>query len=609
MDRRRFLKLAACATGSLSLFNQVSHGQGLGDFDLTFFALSDTHMGAVHHETKAVKTKSKELDYLNELVGTPYPSPLGGTVQTPRGVIMAGDLVDNGGQREKCPKEWNHWVQEFGLSGDRRCKYPVFECYGNHDANPDLFVVNRIIERNKERLKLGLIDRVSGNGFHYSWDWNGVHFVNVNLFPGSEWAGEADAYGIGHDPLKSREFLEEDLRKHVGDSGRPVIVIQHFRPIDVNWWTHAAADKAHRVLQDYNVILIMCGHQGGGIQNTWRGIDWATSNGQLEVFRISGNQLAGAVRDKDAWGQTLQKTFYRSYRDCHLPAVVNNGDWAVEVARDCAGLTGKILHQAASPTEATFYSGTTDGDRNPDAWDHAVSAGTQQAGRLFRADLKGLRPWTQYYYRVCVRNAGGEAWADASIPFYTKGLLPSGWDERFIGYSQRAGDGAHCEDGKFIVRGSGRDIGEAGQPDNFEYASRQVGEHATLQAHLDRMEGRTREAKAGVMFRGSTDPQSPHLALLVNSREEVRLYTRAEQGHPTAVHTIEQSSVPVWLRITRQDKRFTAYTSADGITWNQAGEPVEIAMPPVVHAGLAVTAGNRDGSDHKTAVFSDVHAG
>ena len=69
-----------------------------------------------------------------------------------------------------------------------------------------------------------MIQHVSDNGYHYSWDWDGVHFVNVNLFPGNVWEGEAVAYGRGHDPLFARDFLIADLRRNVGTSGRPVVI-------------------------------------------------------------------------------------------------------------------------------------------------------------------------------------------------------------------------------------------------------------------------------------------------------------------------------------------------------------------------------------------------
>jgi len=255
-----------------------------------------------------------------------------GIVKKPRGIIMAADLINDGAMEGKAPKQWANYAADFGVDGEGRCNFPVFEGFGNHDVSEKRFIENKIKNRNQKRMELGYIDHLSENGYHYSWDWEGILFVNVNIFPGNQWHGEADAYGRAHDPLHARDFMAEDLKDNVGNTGRPVVIVQHFRPIDYNWWTKAAADKAYRVLQDYNVVLIMCGHQGGGMNNTWRGIDWASSNGRLQVFHITKDTLTGLVRKEAEWSEIWQKPMYFSYERSGLPAVVNNGDWAVEVS-------------------------------------------------------------------------------------------------------------------------------------------------------------------------------------------------------------------------------------------------------------------------------------
>jgi hypothetical protein len=394
MKRRTFLKQSACAVVALPWMDRICFGQDADRQQLTFYAMSDTHVGhVIDREKGTIKQRCEEVAWINSLPGTAYPKTMGGVVDPPRGIVMAGDLINDGALADRYPKQWADWVADFGVDGEGRCRFPVFEGVGNHDVN-----FNQVHQRNRKRLALGYIRHVSENGYHYSWDWNEVHFVNVNIFPGNEWHGEADAYGRAHDPLFARDFLEKDLRENVGISGRPVILIQHFRPIDDNWWTYAAADKCQRILQDYNVILIMCGHAGGGINNTWRGIDWATSNGPLQVFRIAGKTLEGVVRNEAGWGQQMKKTIYRSYEDCELPAVVNNGNWAVDVATDRATLTGKILYEAVSPSQAAFYYDTTDGGNDAAAWSRCVDAGRQPADAIFGLAIEGLEPWTDYYY-------------------------------------------------------------------------------------------------------------------------------------------------------------------------------------------------------------------
>ena len=577
--------------------------------DLTFFAYSDIHYGAVNRDDGTSVVKSPMVDVINGLPGQAYPDELGGLIDTPRGVIMAGDLINDGAVAAKYPAQWADFVADFGVNGEGRCRFPVFEAVGNHDLNENGFVFDQVKQRNQVRLALGLIDSVSSNGYHYAWDWDGIRFVNVNLFPGNVWAGEADAYGKAHDPMGARDFLKEDLKTRVGSTGRPVMVVQHFRPIDDNWWTYAAADKVHRILQDYNVILIMNGHQGGGVNNLWRGINWASSNGELDVFRITpDNRLCVASRGLDRWRGTMQKKIYLSYESSGLPAVINNGDWVSHVTQDSAIVSGKILYEAVSPTEVTLFWGRADGGTNAEAWAHSKPIGVHQSGRVFSHEITGLAPWTEYYYRCRAANSQGHAWAAASIPFATRGVLAPGWETTFIGHEQRAWGGAHQDNGVFTVRGSGRDIGERGQGmDHFQYAHTTINGNGSITARIESMTGKNRDPKAGIMLRETQAKGARHLSLLLSQKGGLRLFCRSQaEGDTRVSDRHDMGDTPAWVRMERTDNLFTGYVSSDGITWTQAGLPVSMDMPPSVYAGLAVTAGNRDGSRLHTATFAEV---
>ena len=569
--------------------------------DITFFAYSDCHFGA----GEPPKVTTPVVDWINALPGTPFPAEIGGVVEKPRAVIMSGDLIDHGSVAEKYPEEWQNYIAQFGVNGEGICKFPVFEGMGNHDWNPNLFVYDRIKERNAKRLELGFIQNISENGYHYSWDWDGIHFINLNIFPGNGWHGEADTYSAGsHDPLFSRAFLEEDLRKNVGDTGRPVILIHHFRPIDENWWTFSAADKYHRIIQDYNVIMIMVGHQGGGVNNTWRGINWASSNGELEVFRITPDNVLTAIpRKEDKWERPIQKKIHLDYKSSGLPAVVNNGEWATGVTRESATLNGKIIYDSTPASEVTIYWGETDGGTDPAKWAHAEKLGSRKAGDPFKTAISGLKPWTPYHFRCHVANSNGTAWAAASIPFVTRGILPGKWDTEFVGHEQRPWGGANLQDGVITVRGSGRDIGEPGETiDNFQYAYTAAEGDKVIQAHLLGMEGETRQPMAGVMMRENLEAGSRSVALL-QSKQGVRLFSRAQPNGKTSISPYTKFDHPVRLKLERSGHLFTAYAAADGQEWIRIGEPVTVEMGESITAGLAVTAGNRDGSRHQEAMF------
>jgi hypothetical protein len=577
--------------------------------DVTFFSYSDIHYGADDGGKRPPIVQSAKVPVINSLPGTAYPDEIGGTVEKPRAVIMQGDLINDGAVKDKYPTQWANYLADFGVNGEGRCKFPVFEGVGNHDVNEDMFVFNQVKARNVIRKQLGYIKNVSSNGYHYSWDWDGVHFVNVNLFPGDVWEGEADAYGRGHHPQHAREFLADDLKRNVGDSGRPVVIVQHFRPIDENWWTYSAADKFHQVIQDYNVIAILVGHQGGGVNNKWRGYNWISSNGELVVCRIKDGDFTAINRSADAWGRPMSKKIFPSWSDSGLPAVVNNGDWATQVSSTAATLSARLVYQAESPTEITLHWGTTDGGDQPEKWENSKPLGVQQPGATATAELTGLNPWTTYFYRASARNAKGTVWAGASIPFHTAGTLPAPWQQTFVGYAQRPGSGAHFSESTFTVRGSGRDIAEGREPiDNCQFAWQELTGDGELVARIATSEVKSREPKVGLMMRESPANDARNVSLLLIPRVGVRLSARTEPGGGSRSlrPAPEPKTAPCWLKLVRSGDTFTGHLSTDGSTWSQVGEPVTVSMGSKVCAGLAVTAGCRDESKVHTATFDNV---
>ncbi len=580
--------------------------------DVTFFSYSDIHYGADGGGKRPPIVTSAMVPVINGLPGTAYPAAIGGVVEAPRGILMQGDLINDGAVAEKYPAQWANYVADFGVKGEGRCKFPVLEGVGNHDLNPNRFVFDQVKQRNQIRLKEGMIQHVSPNGYHYSWDWDGVHFVNVNLFPGNVWEGEADSYGRAHDPLLAREFLEADLKAQVGNSGRPVVIMQHFRPIDENWWTFSAADKFHRVIQDYNVVAIVVGHQGGGINNLWRGIHWISSNGDLIVCRIKGDTFSAACREENGWGQVMQKKVFWSYAESGLPAVVNNGSWATQIEATRAKLGAKLVYAAEAATELTVYWGTSDGGTQADTWQHSQKLGVQTVGSEVSAEISGLQPWTGYFYRVAASNSRGTVWAAASIPFHTAGILPSDWQTAFVGHEQRPGSGANVADGVFTVRGSGRDIAEGSEPlDNFQFAYQSLSGDGEIKARIATADVKSREPKIGLMVRESTAAGAKNVALLLLPRTGmIRLTERpADDAGSRSKAVVPGHHAPCWVKLTRRGNSFTSAVSNDGNTWLSVGDPVTVGMKSTVLVGLAVTSGSRDESKLHTSAFDQVTVG
>jgi hypothetical protein len=112
------------------------------------------------------------------------------------------------------------------------------------------------------------------------------------------------------------------------------------------------------------------------------------------------------------------------------------------------------------------------------------------------------------------------------------------------------------------------------------------------------------------MIRETLDPASAEafagLSILINPFMIPPFFaTRASAGAATNIVGYSTTeTAPSWLMLTRANGSFTAYWSADGLTWNQVGSPVSITMASNVLVGLAVLSGNNSAID--TAAFSDI---
>jgi len=270
--------------------------------DVTFFSVSDSHYEATPEENSL---KRAAVDRMNALPGIAYPAGLGSEpVDVPRGVLALGDLIDDGANASLNSSQLTQWTNDFGVNGEKLVMFPVYEGFGNHDLSQSHLVQNAIKARTQERIGLKL---VSSNGLHYSWDWDAVHFVQLNLFPGN--VHETPNYGPIHDPEYALDFLKNDLAFNVGGSGRPVIISHHYDPRDT-WWTENQKSNYYNAITNYNVICIIHGHTGTGIYK-WRGLD-VVNDGNLGasifVFHVTSNRLYAAQRKSDnTWGTTLSK--------------------------------------------------------------------------------------------------------------------------------------------------------------------------------------------------------------------------------------------------------------------------------------------------------------
>lgn len=269
-----------------------------GARDVTFLSTSDSHYRQPDHRLGHHNhLNAATIDEMNAVTNLAWPEKLGGgPIARPRGVVVPGDLIDDGDHaaagRRLSEEQWALFRADFGLDGtDGRLRYPVFEGWGNHDGPPAEFVRHgfsvqaQIRERNQMRLQRGLIANVSSNGLHYAWDWDDVRLVQLNFYPADRQREGVRYSPVWHNPQGALTFLREDLATHVGASGRPVVLISHCG-YDTDWWTKEDWRDLYEAMRPYHIALHIFGHTGTGI---WK---WAPGEESLKWDCLNDGQTA-----------------------------------------------------------------------------------------------------------------------------------------------------------------------------------------------------------------------------------------------------------------------------------------------------------------------------
>lgn len=292
----------------------AASGQSYGD--ITFFLGSDLHYGDKNSTTNCADSCRAMIDLMNALPGQSYPAAAGGgTVDTPRGVLLIGDLTSTG-----AAVDWSSFTNDWGLTGERRLNFPVYECFGNHDCNR-IPVPSGIKARNPFRTGLS---NISSNGCHYSWDWDFLHLVCLNVFPGQI----PDSYGF--DPQASLAFLVDDLAQNVGDSHRPVVIYHHFGldSFSAPAWSDQQRSDYSQAISNYNVIAIFAGHNHFVDYIPWCGFNtfndgtlgkplWGLTYVNFLVAHVTKTNLTVAeCRAGGVWGAVFNRPIITSDEPC-----------------------------------------------------------------------------------------------------------------------------------------------------------------------------------------------------------------------------------------------------------------------------------------------------
>ncbi len=224
--------------------------------------LADESPGSDRLDPSSEKANSRFIKILKGIPKKAIPKPMGGgTVpKSLNGILITGNLIDGTEQQEgneSASKRlaWDRYKADYGLTGkDGGVPFPVYEQLGNYVVREDAtFIAKDIIARNKKRLG---IKSISENGKHYSWKCGALHMVSLGIV-------------IGNDPLRKRlgdatmeslDFLAESLGRHVGDSGRPVVLTFDLHPNGpASDWTPQDRQLFWQTVKKYNIVAVFNG--------------------------------------------------------------------------------------------------------------------------------------------------------------------------------------------------------------------------------------------------------------------------------------------------------------------------------------------------------------
>lgn len=207
----------------------------------------------------------------------------------------------------------------------------------------------------------------------------------------------------------------------------------------------------------------------------------------------------------------------------------------------------------------------------------------------------GLTNGVTYFYVISSVNALGESANSGSASATPAPLtLPSPWNQTDVGAVAAVGSGGY-NNGSFFVQGSGADVWFAADEIRFVYLN--LTNDCSITARVPYVQNVNNDAKAGVMIRETTNTDSRHVLvnLTPTSSVGVQVIRRSTTGGSTSGSAVGGIAPPQWLRLTRAGDSFTAYRSADGVSWTQVGSPLTISMTPHVLVGLAVNS-HQDGT-------------
>jgi hypothetical protein len=165
----------------------------------------------------------------------------------------------------------------------------------------------------------------------------------------------------------------------------------------------------------------------------------------------------------------------------------------------------------------------------------------------------------------------------------------------FRGNPSSTGNFVEGPSGTYTMTGSGADIWviDGVEADEFHYAFKMLSGTGSIVARVESVDNTHAWAKAGVMIRETLDPESAHAMMVITPGSGISFQRRPGRSATSVADTTAGITAPYWVKIEREIAgTFSAYSSADGVSWQKLGASEPIQMGTNVYIGLAVTAHN-----------------
>jgi len=335
------------------------------DVNVTFLVINDVHACRIgdglspncQQEGKTDANLLRHILALNNIHHQTWPEEIAGKpsglsvagkeIARPQGIIVCGDVTDDGGGQTAEFAEGSQLLQfshryQQGRGSDH-VHFPVYVGLGNHDLDQDgrppqvdwyRDELRDYVQMNhkpsvffKPAVPVDNYDEASDN---YSWNWGGLHLIQAQRYGGDNSKGAAS----------SLDWMKQDLKTYASD-GRPVVIFQHYgwdhfsterwdpakSTFDddgtgtPHWWDESERQDLLASLSGYNVIGIFHGHEHDTpMAYKVNGIDIfkakAAFMGGFTLVRVSNDRMDVAIGEAadDKGGVRFDTAFSKALR-------------------------------------------------------------------------------------------------------------------------------------------------------------------------------------------------------------------------------------------------------------------------------------------------------